>query len=128
MWNPAQTKKSCSTLIFYECFNKAVPPLDDHQPHLNPSPVGPLCTEDYVVDLEIDCNKSTGPDDIFAKMLKGTAASVAPSLTRLFNLLLISGCFQMHGNSPGWFLCPNLLMCLCPQITDRFPSSLSSVI
>ena len=78
--------------FFYECFNKSVPPFNDHQPYLDPStyPEDLLCTEDDVLDLisDLDCNKSSGPDDISAKMLKGTATSIAPSLTRLFNLLL----------------------------------------
>ena len=42
---------------------------------------------------ELNCNKSSGPDDISARMLKGIATSVTPSLTRLFNLSLSSGCF-----------------------------------
>ena len=92
------TRQSCSTPIyFHECFNKSVPPLDDHQPHVNPSsfPTELLCTEDDIFNLiaELDCSKSTGPDDISAKMLKGTATSAASSLTHLFNLSLTTGRF-----------------------------------
>ena len=82
---------------FHQCFNTMVPPLDEHQSPLNPSsfPAELLCTEDVIFDLitELDCNKSSGPDDISARMLKGTAASVTPSITRLFNLSLSSGSF-----------------------------------
>ena len=82
---------------FHQCFNTLVPPLDDHQSHLNPSsfPAELLCTEDVMFDMiaELNCNKSSGPDDVSARMLKGIATSVTPSLTRLFNLLLSSGCF-----------------------------------
>ena len=81
---------------FHQCFNTLVPPLDHHQSHLNPSsfPAELLCTEDVIFDMiaELDCNKSSGPNDISARMLKGTATS-APSLTHLFNLSLSSGCF-----------------------------------
>ena len=52
---------------FYECFNKSIPPLDDHQPQLNPTnfPAELMCTKEEVFDLlaELDCNKSTGPDN-----------------------------------------------------------------
>ena len=38
---------------FYECFNKLVPPLDEHRPSLNPSnfPEELQCTEEDVCDL-----------------------------------------------------------------------------
>ena len=82
---------------FHQCFNTLVPPLDDHWSHFNPSsfPAELLCTEDVVFDMiaELDYNKSSGSDDISARMLKGTATSVTPSLTRLFNLSLSSGYF-----------------------------------
>ena len=82
---------------FHQCFNTLVPPLNDHRSHLNPSnfPAELLCTEDVIFDMttELDCNKTSGPDDISARMLKDTATSVTPGLTRLFNLSLSSGCF-----------------------------------
>ena len=84
---------------FYKCFNKSVPPPNNHYFYLNPSDFPEecltLCTEEEVLELlsDLDCNKSTGPDDISARMLKATASSIAPSLARLFNLSLTSGCF-----------------------------------
>ena len=42
--------------------------------------------------LELDVSKSTGIDGISAKMLHHTALNVAPSLTKLFNLSIRSGC------------------------------------
>ena len=76
-------------IYFYKCFNTSVSPL--HQPQLNLTifPVQLLCTEEIFLTCmvaELDCNKSTGPDDISTRMLKGTATSVTLSLTRLFNL------------------------------------------
>ena len=83
--------------FFFDCFNKSVPPLPDHHPSLDQDscPQALLCTEDKVLELllSLDITKSTGPDDISARMLKGTATSIAPSLTHLLNLSLISGTF-----------------------------------
>ena len=63
--------------VYDVCFNKSVPPLDDYRPYLYPSnfPEERHCTEEDVFELitKLDGNKSTGPDDISAKMLKGTA-------------------------------------------------------
>ena len=54
-----------------------------------------LCTEDSVFDLlaALDTSKSTGHDEISAKMLKYTAESITPSLTALFNLSISTGVF-----------------------------------
>ena len=116
---------------FYECFNKLIPPLDDHQPQLNPTnfPAELMCTEEEVFDLlaELDCNKSTGPDNISARMLKGTATSVTPSLTRLFNLSLTTGCFPDAWKLARVVPVPSLQICLRLQTTDQFLSSPSSV-
>ena len=49
-------------------------------------------TEDEVLSLlkSVDISKATGPDKISPRMLKEAAPSIAPSLTRLFNLSLAS--------------------------------------
>ena len=82
---------------FNDCFNKRVPSLADQPSHLLPQncPEELLCDDVEVLDLISSLNvaKSTGPDGISAKMLKATAASIAPSLTRLFNLSLATGSF-----------------------------------
>ena len=39
----------------------------------------------------LEVNKASGPDGVSAYMLKYTAASIAPSITRLFNYSLQSG-------------------------------------
>ena len=85
-WNPATTKLYYST--------RTSTSVLINQFLLNPSdfPEELSCTEDEVLEL-LDCNKSTGPDDISARVLKATASSIAPSLARLFNLSLTSGCF-----------------------------------
>ena len=49
--------------------------------------------ESEVLDIlnSLDTSKATGPDGISAKMLKETATSVAPSLTKLFQISLKKG-------------------------------------
>ena len=49
--------------------------------------------EGEVTDLLLNLYiaKSTGVDDVSARMLKATANSIAPSLTRLFNRSLLTG-------------------------------------
>ena len=41
--------------------------------------------------LALDTGKAYGPDDIPAKKLKSTAVSIAPVLTKFFNLLITTG-------------------------------------
>ena len=52
-----------------------------------------LCDEDNVCKLltNLDVSKSSGPERISAKMLKHAAVSIAPSITKLFNLSITSG-------------------------------------
>ena len=54
-----------------------------------------LCTEDSIFDLlvALDTSKSTGHDEITAKMFKCTAESITPSLTKLFNFSISTGVF-----------------------------------
>ncbi len=44
----------------------------------------------------MNIKKASGPDNIAAPMLKEVAAEIAPSLTRLFNLSLVSGCLPLE--------------------------------
>ena len=41
--------------------------------------------------MSMDLQKANGPDGISAKMLKGVAYSITPSLTRLFNISIVQG-------------------------------------
>lgn len=52
-----------------------------------------LCSEDYVFHLihSLNVDKSSGPDGISVRMLKYTALSITPSVTRLFNLSIKTG-------------------------------------
>ena len=79
------------------CFNTLVPPLTHGTlavGHSIPFPDDLLCCEEEVALLlsKIDISKSSGPDGISGQMLKLTAYSSAPAITRLFNLSLTSGC------------------------------------
>ncbi len=51
-------------------------------------------TKHFLMALNI--KKASGPDNIAAPMLKEVAAEIAPSLTRLFNLSLVSGCLPLE--------------------------------
>ena len=91
----AQDKATLNS-FFYTCFNNSSP-LTNQPPHLLSSecPLDLLCTEDEVYDLivQLDPSKSTGPDGISARMLRGVVDVIVPSLTKLFNLSLSSGIF-----------------------------------
>ena len=84
---------------FSECFNKAQPPLSCgdsiNNEGMNECPEDFLCTEEEVFDMlaSLDVSKANGPDGISAKMLKGTAHSITPSLTKLFNISISTGLF-----------------------------------
>ena len=66
---------------------------DDY--NLDPSccPEEFLCTEEEVIDLllSLDTTKANGPDGISATMLKSTAYSITPEITKLFNKSIKSG-------------------------------------
>ena len=93
----ARDKATLLNSFFYTCFNNKSPPLLNQPPNLLSQECPPdiLCTEDEVYDLvvQLDPSKSTGPDGISVRMLRGTADAIVPSLTRLFNLSLTSGTF-----------------------------------
>jgi len=81
---------------FSECFNMAQPSLSKND-RVNLKVNGEcsvdfMCTEEEVISL--DTTKANGPDRISAKMLKETATSITPSLTKLFNISISSGKFR----------------------------------
>ena len=84
--------------VFSQNFNSAIPPLnqaDSRQFIVNPSTTTSeaiLCTEEVMgILLAIDTSKASGPDGISGIMLKSTALSIAPSVTKLLNLLISNG-------------------------------------
>ena len=86
--------------FFSACFNRDIPPLssadnDLHTLQYNLCPEQLLCTIDEILFLikSLDLSKANGPDGISAQMLKGTAHSIAPSLTKLFNISIRQGNF-----------------------------------
>ena len=74
--------------FFHSCFNTSQPPIASLHAHSTESLEDNLCTEAEVFDLlsSLDTTKSSGPDGVSAKMLKFTATSITPSVTKLFNL------------------------------------------
>ena len=84
--------------FFYSCFNQSHPVIAEcYPPHLS-CPDDVLCSEDEVCDLlaALDVvTKASGQDGVTAKMLRSTAASIAPSLTKLFNLSVEVRCHSI---------------------------------
>ena len=87
-------KATVLSSFFKECFNYSIEPLSfsdldifgSGQTH-HDCPEEFLCTEDqvqYMLD-SLEVTKSTGPDNIPARVLKLVASSIAPSVTVLFN-------------------------------------------
>ena len=79
-------------------FNQLSAPLKDwSENNILPDPVELsdelACDEDSVCELlaTLDVSKSSGPDGISGRMLKHTEASIASSVTHLFNLSIKSG-------------------------------------
>ena len=85
--------------FFYSCFNNSCLPLTDSLPafelETDNCPSFLLSTEESVLGLlhTLDTTKSTGCDGISPKMLKHTASSVAPLLSKLINLSISTGKF-----------------------------------
>ena len=97
MATTSNEKAKALNQYFFSCFNTCLPPLMDEDllPLASPScPETIQITEEYVATalLKLDVSKSTGIDGVSAKMLKHTAISIAPSLTKLFNLSITTGC------------------------------------
>ena len=90
--NPTICFSTLTSMSVYHSFL----PLNDPAP-VDPEdcPASILHTEEQVMELlcSLDTTKSTGLDGVSALMLKQTAFSIAPSLTKLFNLSITSGLF-----------------------------------
>ena len=74
--------------FFGSCFNTSHPPIELGSPPSVSYPEELLCTESGVYDLvtSLDVSKASGQNGISARMLKATACSSAPSLTKQSNL------------------------------------------
>ena len=82
-------------IVFQNCFLSAVLSLLKKAFLTGECPENILCTEEEIIHLlqNIDVSKSSGPDRISGRMLKGTAHSIAPSITKIFNMSITLGCF-----------------------------------
>ena len=109
----AESDREKATMLndfFSTCFNKAIPPLPpSHGACSTQGSVCPdqlLCTTSEVLSYitSLDINKANGPDRVSARMLKSTAHSIAPSLTKLFNISISLGhfpqCWKMSSVVP----------------------------
>lgn len=99
-----QEKADALSEFFKKCLNYSVPPLTFADMDIfgtglkfNAYPEDLLCSVQEIEYLlqTLDTNKSTGPDGISAKMLKSVAECIAPSVTKLMNQSIQSGCFPV---------------------------------
>ena len=80
--------------FFTGCFTTSKPflpnLLSSSPPSSKPTLSSVECTHEEVYHLlaNYKINTASGPDGLFSKMLRGTAGSIAPALTTLFNLSL----------------------------------------
>lgn len=83
---------------FHSCFNKSHAPITPSVCLHFSSPVDFLCSEDEVFDLlaSLDVSKSSGSDGISARILKFTATSITPSVTKLFNQSIVQARISTH--------------------------------
>jgi len=84
-------KANLLNTFFSECFNTVLPPLSElnrASQHLrqppDECPDELLCTESEILKF-LNIFKASGPDNISGRMLKSTAISIAPSITKIFN-------------------------------------------
>ena len=97
--NEDSEKANMLNQYFSECFSMAELPLANGD-YCNIQTTGEcpqdiLCTEDEVFYMlnSLNTTKANGPDRISARMLKNTAPSITPSLTKLLNISIQSGTF-----------------------------------
>ena len=91
-----QQKADALNYFFHSCFNTTLPPLSEEgNSVLDPAacPEELYCSEQEVYELltNLDHKKASGPGGISARMLKGTATSVALVPTMLFNRSIQTG-------------------------------------
>ena len=122
-------KASLLNECFSACFNRDIPPLspadDDHHTvhlvHAQMSSLVHAADEVLFLIMSLDPSKANGPDGISAQMLKGTAHSIAPSLTKLFNISISQGRFPECWKTSSVVPIPKSTVKL--PTTDPFPYS-----
>ena len=87
-------KANLLNTTFTKNFNYSIPALTSILPDApDDCPSSFLCTEEevYVLLSTLDTTKASGHDDISAKMLRETAISITPAVTKLFNISIRLG-------------------------------------
>ena len=127
-------KANLLNITFTNHYNHSVPELSisDH-PEVD-CPDDFLCSEDEVYELlcTLDTTKSSGDDDISARMLKETALSITPVVTQLFNISLklgeipdewkiarVSPIPKSHNKSNPGNYCPISLLSLLSKLLEK---------
>ena len=96
--NSGIEKANMLNSFFSKCFNQSTRPLSDNdcdqlRSSCDVCPDELLCDESAICGMleSLDVSKSNGPDGVSSRMLKSTAAHIAPSITKLFNQSIKSG-------------------------------------
>ena len=123
----ASKKANALNIFFLTCFNHSFPQLTRVDvPDLPPQdcPTEMLCAEVVAFNMlnALDTTKACGPDCITGKMLKMTASSITPVLTKLFNLSIA---FLLPGKLPQLSLSPSVVLTLATDPSNYHPILLS---
>ena len=114
--------------FFFECFNKSVPPLSPDLPHLDPFlfPAELLCTEENILTLicSLDYTKSTGPDDISPRMLKGDSFCNCTCSHSAIQSLTFNWLFSRRLETCSSCSCPQILR---PVLSNQLSTHLNFV-
>ena len=99
-----EEKSSMLNYYFSRYCNRSQPPLSKNSINNNDEVVDSsdlLCSSDETMKLihGLDVGKVNGTKGVSARMLKATASSIAPSLTKLFKLSISAGQFPASWKS-----------------------------
>ena len=129
----SSTKKAefLNTYFTY-CINTSYPPLNPfdslNSPHFEQFPENLLCKEQFIYEslASLDVSRSSGPDSISAYILKYIAASIASSITELFNSSLKLGSVPQQSKEARVVSIPKVPV---PKSPDNYrPISLLSLL
>ena len=116
---------------FTKSFNNSPDDVQSIEVDLSACPERLLCTEEEIFSLltSPDVTKASGPDGISACMLKATAATIAPVVTKLFNLSISTGPFPWTAKSSLVVPVPKSTdhTYICSLVTDELHLSSHSV-
>ena len=127
-----EEKSSMLNYYFSRCWNRSQPPLSEYFMN-DTEEVGDssdlFSSTDEIMKLihGLDVSRANGLDGVSARMLKATTSSIAPSLTKLFNLFISARQFPASWKSARVVPVPKSSSRACNP-SDYRPISLLSVL